>query len=156
MKEKTSRRQLLRYTAAAAGAAGVIGTAGAIEADGESETAGPVTDAPYTVVAVEKVAWSPEILVVPKGATVTFVSNRYPHTVTSTDTLVDAVNCNYNGENVSEFDDTPFTVDSPDETFNIFLGSAETGAVTFDAAGEFPYYCVPHCSQRMVGTVIVR
>lgn len=151
-----SRRRLLKYAAGAAGTLGLASTAGAMDVDGGAGAADPQDELPYTVVAGEKMSWSPEILVVPKGATVSFLGNRYPHTVTSAASLQDAANCNHDGGDPQDQDlSGQTTVESPDDTFNLFVGSAETVQITFDAVGEFPYYCVPHCEQLMMGTIVV-
>lgn len=158
MTGEPTRRRLLKYAAAAAATTGLAGSATASGRLSDAAT-GPAEDAPYTVVAGEKFLWTPEILIVPKGATVTFVSNQYPHTVTSADTLPDAAECNYNGEgdpgSTANQSFGSVTVESPDDTFNLSVGPGGSGEITYNAAGEFPYYCVPHCDQRMVGTVIV-
>jgi len=47
------------------------------------------------------------------------------------------------------------TVGTPDDTFDIPVGPSEPVDITFEATGEFPYYCIPHCGFEMVGTVVV-
>lgn len=160
MTRETSRRRLLRSAAAAAAATGLVGGAGAatVDADGGAART-PVHDAPYTVQAAQ-FAWAPEVLVVPTGATVTFQGGRIPHTVTSAASLADAAECNHNGENAKDYENLrnggEYVVMSPDDAYSLYVGSAETKRVTYQMAGDFPYYCVPHCDQKMVGTVRVR
>lgn len=157
MARDASRRTLLRYAAGAAGTLGLASVAGAMDVDGGHGGTDPQDELPYTVVAGEKMSWSPEILVVPTGATVTFVGNQYPHTVTSADSLQAAADCEYNGGDPEVYDPgDSFTVESPDDTFNLHVGSSESVQITFEAVGEFPYFCVPHCDQLMMATILVR
>lgn len=172
MPGRTSRRRLL---AAAAGAAATTGLLGSVGADPTPDTDGanPATDAPYTVVCSQR-RFLPATLAVPKGATVTFLGNRNPHTVTSTDSLADvATNCGdsgtapYNGEKCSESmksgchgvqgDDGVIrhTVEDADEPYNVYLESGGTTEITYEAVGRFPYYCIPHCGSFMAGEIVV-
>lgn len=160
MARETSRRRLLRSAAAAAAATGLAGAAGAAPV-GAPDVAGgtPIHDAPYTVQAAQ-FAWAPEVLVVPTGATVTFQGGRIPHTVTSAATIEDAVNCTHNGESEDTYEGIrsggEYVVDSADDAYSLFISQGENKQVTYEVPGDFPYYCVPHCDQVMVGTVRVR
>jgi plastocyanin len=44
---------------------------------------------------------------------------------------------------------------APSGKFNAELPPGEQFSQTFEAAGEFPYFCVPHCAMGMTGTVTV-
>lgn len=49
------------------------------------------------------------------------------------------------------------TVTSDDgTTFNSDLDPGEFFVRTFTAAGSFPYHCIPHFAQNMVGSVVVQ
>jgi len=162
---------------------GLLGTAGArslTEAaatnplqDTDEPAAKPLQDVPFQVLISQR-EFLPEILAVPKGATVTFVGNRLPHTVTSTDSLVDVVNgCGeggtgpYDGEEdqtyVTDGADGEkgedgiirYTIEDAEEPYSVFIESGGTTEITYDAVGQFPYYCVPHCGSQMMGMVVV-
>lgn len=152
MRREPSRRQLLRYAGATAAAS--VGLAGASSATARHGT-DPHEEVPFVVQAVDKFDWEPVVLPIPTGATVTFLSNMYPHSVTSSATVQDALNCDHNGDWETNTK-SPATVDSADEPFNLPLPSSQSVQITFNAAGEFPYFCEPHCGQKMVGAVIVR
>ena len=165
-----SRRSLLRSAGGAAvGLTGLFGTASAARTVPEA-SGGPAEDAPYTVVAYEKSEFQPVVLPIPAGGTVQFVGNRYPHTVTSTDLIATPLNdCSeggeaaYNGEDASDYDGqknnsdgvVEYTVEEAGEPFNVFLESGGAARITFEAPGRYPYYCIPHCAQAMVGEIVV-
>lgn len=160
---------MLRATAGAAvGVTGLLGTASAADVVPDGSATGPEEDLPFTVVTYEKSEFQPLTTTIPVGATVRFLGNRYPHTVTSTDSIANVTDCSeggeapYNGEDASDYDGEKnaegtivHTVEESDEPFNVFLESAGTAEITFEAAGRFPYYCIPHCAQFMVGEIIV-
>jgi len=175
MKQKKSRRRILKSAATAATGLGFVGTASAHDGDhGPADPAlGPARDAPYAIVTYEKSEFAPEVLAVPEGATVTFVGNRYPHTVTSTESWAEVlVGC---GDGTAPYsgdaeEDKPasgrdgekggdgvirYTVESPDEDYSVFLESGGTTEITYEGVGRYPYYCVPHCGSLMVGELIV-
>lgn len=169
MTDDTTRRRLLKSAAAGtAVAAGLTGTASALPAVHDAED-DAVQDGPYTVVAYEKSEFQPMVLSVPEGATVTFLGNRYPHTVTSTSSWTDVVDGCGDGSDPYDGDDDPetydgescgtvcteYTVSSPDESYSVFLNSGGTAHITYETAGRYPYYCVPHCGQLMMGEIVV-
>lgn len=168
MTNERSRRELLKTaTGVAIGTTTLVGSTSAEGLTGSSDsTAGPVQDAPYTVATAEKSVFAPELLTIPAGATVTFRGNRYPHTITSTESLVDVLDgCEpepYDGDDVNEYDGEQIdsitwrhTIESADEPYNVRLASGGTSFVTYEATGEYPYYCVPHCGSKMVGKIQV-
>lgn len=160
MDGQPSRRQLL---AAAAGTVAAAGTAGQVSGhDGDHGPAeavlGPVRDAPYLVQSVDKFDWEPNHLVVPTGATVTFLGNQFSHTATSAATIVDAANCTWNGEGEPDTNGsgkTSVTVQSPQDAYNLTVQNSDSATITYQGAGSYPYWCVPHCGQRMIGKVVV-
>lgn len=166
MTDQTSRRRLLKSAAAGtAAAAGLSSIASATTDEGDN----PAQDAPYTVVTYEKSEFQPIELTIPAGATVTFVGNRYPHTVTSTESWVDVLDGCGDGSEPYDGGDDPteydgescgtvcerHTVTSPDESYSVFLNSGGTAEITYEAPGRYPYYCIPHCGQFMAGEIIV-
>jgi plastocyanin len=44
---------------------------------------------------------------------------------------------------------------TPSGKFNAELPPGDQFSQTFEAAGVYPYYCVPHCSMGMTGTITV-
>lgn len=168
MPNDRTRRELLKTaTGVAIGATAFAGAANAAGLTSGSDSAtGPAQQVPFAVVTAEKSVFAPELLVIPAGATVEFRGNRYPHTITSTDSLVDPLtDCSnaYNGEgDLDEYDGTRLgdveyehTVESPDEPYNVRLASGGLTYITYEETGEYPYYCVPHCGSKMVGKIQV-
>jgi plastocyanin len=173
MDEETTRRSLLKSAAGVAAAMGLVGTAAGHEGPiphPPDEVASAAQDAPYTVATVEKSEFTPEVLVIPAGATVTFIGNRYPHTVTSTDSLATVLEGCGDGSKPYDGDDDPagggdgtkgddgvvrHTVTSPEEAYSVFFSSAEIAEITYETAGQYPYYCEPHCGSLMMGEIIV-
>lgn len=166
MAEQTSRRRLLKGVAAGSAAAGLPGIASATTEAGTN----PAQDAPYAVVTIEKSEFQPVELTVPVGATVTFLGNRYPHTITSTNSWLDVLrDCGDGGTAPYDGDDDPenydgtscgpvceaYTVDSPDDSYSVFLNSGGVAEITYQAVGKYPYYCIPHCGGFMVGEITV-
>jgi plastocyanin len=93
-------------------------------------TAAPATDMPAAnavAVTIQNFAFDPSNLTVKTGTTVTWTNlDSVNHTVTSDTGLFDS------GE----------------------LGKGSTFSFTFDKAGVYTYYCIPHHS-KMTGTVTV-
>lgn len=156
-----SRRSLVKYAGAALATTGLAGGVAGHEGDhGPAEPAlDAARDAPYVVQSVDKFDWEPNHIVVPTGATVTFLGNAAPHTVTSADTLLDAANCNWNKQGADPeaggSGKRATTVDSPDAVYNLTLSSADQATITYEGAGQYPFWCLPHCGQKMVGKVVV-
>lgn len=166
MNDKLSRRQLLKTTAAGtAGMAGLTGVASAQE--------NPL-DSAYTVITYQQSGFVPQVLPITAGGTVEFVGNRFPHTITSTNSWQNVLNdCSnggrapYNGDAECDKpeegndgikgDDGVIraTIESPDEAYSVFLESGGTTRITYEQPGRYTYYCVPHCGSFMVGEVLV-
>lgn len=91
------------------------------------------TDAATFNVNVQNFFFQPDPIVINVGDTVTWTNNSGVfHTTTS------GTNCNGDG------------------IWNGSLsGSGGTFSRTFDTPGTFPYFCVPHCSAGMTGTIVV-
>lgn len=170
MNRQPTRRELIETaTGVAIGATGLVGVTMADEVTVTDEPTGPAEDAPYTVATAEKSVFAPEVLTVPAGATVTFRGNRYPHTVTSTASLADVATADgcvepYDGpeEDLDSFDGTRIdelrwehTIESADDPYHVRLESGGLTDITYQAAGEYPYYCKPHCGSYMVGKIHV-
>lgn len=164
MTDDPTRRRVLRYAGGVAGSVGLVGTASGH--DGGHGPADPVIgeaqDATYLVQAVDKFDWEPNHIVVPTGGTVTFLGNIWGHTITSADTLVDAALCRWNNDSEEApspggSGNTSITVNSPSDAYNVTLyaGGGGRSKITYNGPGHYPYWCVPHCGQRMVGKVVV-
>jgi plastocyanin len=52
--------------------------------------------------------------------------------------------------------DAPSQQAAEDEVAGGLLTEGETFSVTFDTPGTYRYYCIPHRSEGMTGTVIVK
>ena len=119
-----------------------IGVAAAALACGDDATgtSGPCDGllANFVVDATDGRRFSPANLTISAGQTVCW-QNRgaVPHTVTSDD-----------GGGPGTSDDGT--------TFNGNLGAGEFFIHTFATAGSFPYHCIPHLAQNMVGSVTVQ
>lgn len=100
----------------------------------ENDTNGDDDPAPAADVTMEGISFLPDELTVDVGTTVTWSNeSSVIHTVTSgTDGTHDGI---FDSGNLS-----------PDEEFSY----------TFDEAGTYPYYCIPHVNQGMTGTIIVQ
>ncbi len=100
---------------------------------GECQVPVSVIDSMHVVVAMRAVAFHPDTMTVPVGATVTWVNCEdvgvEPHTTTS---------------------DTTGIWDSSD------LSPGARFSHRFPVAGTFPYHCTPHRDIGMVGEVIVQ
>jgi len=114
------------------GAACFSERAGGPTFSGAAECRVPVTviDSMHILIAIRNFAFVPDSIVVPAGATVTWVNCEdvgvEPHTTTSETALWD----------------------SPD------LSTGSRFSRTFAAPGTFPYHCTPH--PQMLGTVVVQ
>lgn len=172
MHRDTSRRQLLK--AAATGTATAAGLTGIASANTTGGATNPATEATYPVATYDKTDFVPMELTVPVGATVTFIGNSHPHSVTSTDSLFDVLEeCGEGGRAPYNGDDDPreyndgepcetvftsclqHTVSSPNEAYSVFLENSGIVEITYEAPGRYSYYCVPHCDQFMAGEIHV-
>jgi plastocyanin len=87
-------------------------------------------------------AFLPVTLTIPVGTTVQWLWSSAGHTVTSgVDGTPDGKFCSPTG--------TPSCANAPTSA------AGATFEVTFTKAGTFPYYCAPHVSDGMKGTIIV-
>lgn len=101
--------------------------------------------APIPVVAAAY-AFTPAALVVPLGATVEWQSAQLLHSVTTADSLDEALEGRANdGANA---DDDP-------DTFSAPLRVGQPFAHRFERAGTFAYFCEPHFEHGMVALVVV-
>jgi plastocyanin len=79
------------------------------------------------VVEIRNFAYSPQTVEIRAGGSVRFINrDRAGHTATADDGYFDTG----------------------------MLGQNEEAVITFDEAGEFPYYCIPHPHMR--GTIVVK
>ncbi|MGH7531123.1 MAG: cupredoxin domain-containing protein [Gemmatimonadales bacterium] len=86
-------------------------------------------DADFVVNATDNLRFEPATLTIAPGQTVCWQNRENEfHTVTSDDGT----------------------------TFNSNLGAGAFFVRTFGTAGSFPYHCIPHLDQGMVGTVTVQ
>lgn len=129
------------FSATAAAAAGVAGAEPAPEEATEEESAASgavatdAVDMPPGAYDPNQIAYSPDVIVVPVGTTVTWTnSDQLPHTVTS-------------GTSDGRAGEPDGIMDSGD------MAPGDTFSFTFNEAGEYPYYCTPHPWMR--GAVLV-
>ena len=103
-----------------------------------------------TVEMGESQRFAPSPLRVKEGTTVTFVNgSSQAHTVTAYDDgIPDGADYFASGDFESE-------ADARDALADGIIGQEGTFEVTFDVAGTYEYFCIPHEEQGMVGTVIV-
>jgi plastocyanin len=96
-------------------------------------------------------AFEPESITVSVGETVTWVDESADaHTVTAeAASLPEGADYFASGGATSEDVAT-------DEVADGLLTEGETFSVTFDEPGTYRYYCIPHRSEGMTGTVIVK
>lgn len=80
-------------------------------------------------------AFAPAMLTIKAGETVTWSWAGGSHTVTS---------------------GTGCTSDGKFGTDGVLTGAGATFSHTFPTAGTFEYFCVPHCSSGMKGTIVVQ
>lgn len=79
------------------------------------------------MVEIRNFAYSPQTVEIRAGGSVRFINrDRAGHTATADDGYFDTG----------------------------MLGQNEEAVITFDEAGEFPYYCIPHPHMR--GTIVVK
>jgi plastocyanin len=135
-----------RYLAALSGA---LATAAAGCTGGATDT----TDAEFDV-GMSINAFKPQTVETTVGETVVWrnTSGRR-HTVTAYgDSLPEGATYFASGE----FDSEAAAVDGWDARFGGGIDANGTYEHTFEVAGTYPYYCIPHESGGMVGTVEVR
>ena len=118
-----------------------LGGASALDAP-DPEPAVPVVGAWW--------AWVTPVAVVPQGTAVLWVADT-KHTVTTADSLEDALAGMANDRHNA--DDDPDTFDV--ELFGGPLSETFRHAQAFQAAGEKPYFCRYHVGVGMVGVVSV-
>ena len=99
-------------------------------------------------VPVEAVGFSfvSPVVVVPAGTAVEWNGRLLPHTVTTSDGILEAVQGTPN--DLANADGDP-------DTFNQFLPQGGVYRHTFEEPGIYPYYCALHRSFGMVGAVVV-
>lgn len=100
----------------------------------DSPSAGMDADATVTVGPGGSLVFDPETLEVPVGATVEFVWDSGGHTVT-VESQPDGANWEATGQSTKS--------------------AGFTHTHTFDVAGQYDYYCLPHRGAGMVGSVVV-
>jgi plastocyanin len=96
-------------------------------------------------------AFEPKSITVSAGETVTWTNDSSDaHTVTAEEaSLPEGANYFASGGATSEEAATDGVADG-------LLTEGETFSVTFDEPGTYRYYCIPHLSEGMTGTVIVK
>ncbi len=132
------------FLAAAAG--GSVGLAGCIDAFG--------SESPEYDVGMRASAFIPTELDVTVGETVIWYNNNdRAHTVTAYETALPADGMYFASGGYAD-------ESTAREAYERDLGGAiyagERYEHTFETAGEFPYFCVPHERQGMTGTIVVR
>ncbi|MDS0280889.1 cupredoxin domain-containing protein [Haloarcula onubensis] len=140
------RRTILRVSGVTL-AAGLAGCGGSSSAD---TPAGSGTENDTLVEMTDDLAFEPSELTVSVGDTVTWENTgSVPHSVTAyEDELPDGATYFASGG----FDSESAARDNyPTEGA---VGADETYEHTFETAGEFPYFCIPHES-GMKGTIVV-
>ena len=103
-------------------------TPSATVATQQLSTEAPAAQADSTVkISLVNFSFSPKELTIKKGTTITWTNeDSAVHTVTSDTDVFDSGN----------------------------LAKGDTFSYTFDTAGTFPYYCIPHAA-NMKGTIVV-
>ena len=123
---KLSRRAFLTTAAGTAAAAGAAGTAAAQEGGSEEVIVGPGGDLVFS-------PGTDEALQITPGTTVTFVWESDNHNI-----VVDSQPDDAGWEGHEEIENTDFTYEH-----------------TFETLGTYEYYCAPHETAGMVGTIEV-
>lgn len=157
MNVDTTRRQYLRTIGAAGAAATVLPLAGCTGGDGDDEP----TDAnggggdTVTVDMTDDLAFDPAEIEVAAGTTVVWENvGSVGHSVTAyEDQIPDGATYFASGgfDSESAARDN-YAVGDPDAGD---IPGGESYEHTFEAAGTYEYYCIPHESAGMVGTVTV-
>jgi plastocyanin len=137
MNASVHRRDVLRFggSAVAAGVAGCLGG----EASEER-----------TVSMTDKLTFEPKTVTVRTGGTVTWKNDSgVGHTVTAYEDVIP--------EGASYFASGGFESESTarNRTSDGLIAAGESYEHTFEVAGTYEYYCIPHESGGMVGTVEV-
>ncbi|WP_135830680.1 plastocyanin/azurin family copper-binding protein [Halorussus halobius] len=144
----STRRRFLRTAAAttlAAGAGALAGCAGVLSDDEESYDDYSLPDASASVeVEMGPDAtnlFEPEIAHVEPGGTVTWTNVSRNHSATA-----------YHPDN-----DDPRRVPEDGDSWDtgVIRENGKSSAHTFEVPGVYDYYCIPHESLAMVGTVVV-
>jgi plastocyanin len=96
-------------------------------------------------------AFEPTSITVSVGDAVTWTNDSADaHTVTAEgDSLPDGADYFASG-------DAPSEDEAVDDIAAGLLTEGETFSVTFETPGAYRYYCIPHASEGMAGTVIVK
>jgi plastocyanin len=95
--------------------------------------------------------YDPEELTVDAGATVTWTSDTdEAHTVTAYDDGLPE------GADYFATGDFPNEDAARDDVGEGLLTNGQSFEVTFDIPGTYRYFCIPHESDGMVGTIVVR
>jgi len=104
-------------------------------------------------VGMSTVAFKPETVTVAVGETVVWRNtSKQSHTVTGYEaTLPDGAAYFASGE----FADESAAREAWADGFGGRIEQEETYSHTFEVAGEYPYFCIPHEKAGMVGTVVV-
>jgi plastocyanin len=96
-------------------------------------------------------AFEPESITVSVGETVTWTNDSADaHTVTAEEQSLPG-STDYFASGGATSEDA-----AADDIAAGLLTEGETFSVTFDEPGTYRYYCIPHRSEGMTGTVIVR
>ena len=102
----------------------------------------PMSTTHMVLVGSEGFSFSPSSLTIQVGDTVQWMWSTGGHTVTS------GSQCNPDGQFCSPSDS--------DCASALPSSQGATYSHTFSTAGTFPYFCIPHCSFGMVGTIVVQ
>ncbi|WP_167768369.1 plastocyanin/azurin family copper-binding protein [Haloarcula amylovorans] len=143
-----NRRTMLRSASA-----GVVGLLAGCSGDGGNGSGGETSDDGWAggtnVAMTDSLAFEPKTLTVNVGDTVTWKTvGSVAHSVTAyEEKLPDGAAYFASGEFDSE---SAARGSYPDGS----VGADETYSHTFETAGEFPYFCIPHES-GMRGTIVV-
>lgn len=92
-------------------------------------------------------SFTPSVLVVPVGTTIEWYGVALPHTVTTANTIEDALDGRAND---------PTNSDEDADTFRASLPVGADVQHRFDSPGSFEYFCEFHTLFGMVGTIEVR
>ncbi|MFB6353289.1 MAG: plastocyanin/azurin family copper-binding protein [Halobacteriales archaeon] len=156
MTKATTRRQLLRGLAAAGVGAGTSALAGcSAPTSDDSETpangGGNGGGGTETVEMTDELTFAPEAIEIPAGTTVVWENvGSIGHTVTAyEDKIPQGADYFASGG----FDSEQAARDGYPKQGNVQAG--ETFEHTFETAGEYGYFCIPHELNGMVGTVTV-
>lgn len=152
MIDKTTRRQYLRTLAATSGATTAVSLAGCTGGDGAATES---NDDTVRVEMTDELVFDPADIDVDAGTTVVWETvGSVGHSVTAYEDRIpdDAAYFASGGFDSEQAARDAYSVGDP-ESGDVAEG--ETYEHTFETTGDYEYFCIPHESAEMIGTVTV-